>query len=389
MLKELRERKEQKENKESHPTRQESAAEEPPGVSAVKRGLITFRDILGDNPTSILAMKNLTSWDSDPVQAFKEFVGTDAFAKTAQRLPADGMLRSVSGESARIYISMFSNVSAWIAEEGRTFSTVTHGDLVRFVNRVDGGKVVLNSKIGYRYLRLLERCYQHLGVIPNPAKQAILSTDRTDLPKDDAGRTLSPEQLHRFFDALPADPPRRRRVTAFDGWKRRRDRAMQVVMALAGLRVAEAIGLLVHEVGHQVALDGSVDLTITPEEKHDTSYEHITPLPREGVAELRPWLDERERMVKELALPGLFVFPANVLGGKMTNKTVYKQIRATFERAGLDMSRAGGRTLRNTFAKGQLDNGASPDQLKDVLGLALERSAADYKFTRIKDDPKK
>ena len=334
-------------------------------------------------------MKNRTSWDSDPVQAFKEFLSTDAFAKTAQRLPADGMLRSVSGESARIYISMFANVSAWIAEQDKTFSTVTHGDLARFVNRVDGGKRVLNSKIGYRYLRLLERCYQHLGVIPNPAKQAILATDRTDLPKDDAGRTLSPDQLQRFFDALPADPPRRRRVTAFDGWKRRRDRAMQIVMALAGLRVAETIGLLVHEVGHQVALDGSVDLTITPEEKHDTSYEHITPLPREGVAELRRWLDERERMVKELALPGLFVFPANVLGDKMTNKTVYKQIRATFERAGLDTSRAGGRTLRNTFAKGQLDNRASPDQLKDVLGLALERSAADYKFTRIKDDPKK
>ena len=334
-------------------------------------------------------MKNPTSWDSDPVKAFKEFVGTDAFAKTAQRLPADGMLRSVSSESARTYISMFSNVSTWITEQGKTFSTVAHGDLVQFVNRVDGSKRVLNSKIGYRYLRLLERCYQHLGVTPNPAKQAILATDRTELPKDDAGRTLSPEQLQRFFDALPADPPRRIRVNAFDGWKRRRDRAMQVVMALAGLRVAEAIGLLVHEVGHQVALDGSVDLTITPEENHDTSYEHVTPLPREGMAELRPWLDERARMVEQLALPGEFVFPANVEGGKMTKKTVYKQIRATFERAGLDMSRAGGRTLRNTFAKGQLDNGASPDQLKDVLGLALERSAADYKFTRIKDDPKK
>lgn len=389
MLNELKERKEQKESKESSRTRPKSAAVKYLGVMLRIRGLITFIGILSSNSTSVFVMKNLTSWDSDPVQAFKEFVGTDAFAKTAQRLPADGMLRSVSSESARTYISMFSNFSAWIVEQGRTFSTATHVDLARFVNRVDGGKRILNSKIEYRYLRLLERCYQHLGVTPNPAKQAILATDRTELPKDDAGRTLSPEQLQRFFDALPADPPRRRRVSDFDGWKRRRDRAMQVVMALAGLRVAEAIGLLVHEVGNQVALDGSVDLTITPEEKHDTSYEHVTPLPREGMAELRPWLDERARMVEQLALPGEFVFPANVEGGKMTKKTVYKQIRATFERAGLDMSRAGGRTLRNTFAKGQLDNGASPDELKDVLGLALERSAADYKFTRIKDDPKK
>lgn len=333
-------------------------------------------------------MKNLTSWDANPVKAFKEFVTTLDFARTGRRLRADGSLKLVSEESAKTYIFMFANFAAWIAGEGNTLSTVTHNDLVRFVNRVDAGKRVINSKIGYRYLRLLERCYEHLGMVPNPAKQAILATDRAELPKDDAGRTLSPEQLQRFFCALPADPPRRRRVTAFDGWKRRRDRAMQVVMALAGLRMAEVIGLLVHEVGNQVALDGSIDLTITPVEKHDTSYEHIAPLPREGVAELRPWLDERKRMVTDLALPGNFVFPANVEGAKMTKKTVYKQIRATFERAGLDTSRAGGRTLRNTFAKGQLDSGARPDELKDVLGLALERSAADYKFTRIKDDPK-
>jgi hypothetical protein len=62
-------------------------------------------------------------------------------------------------------------------------------------------------------------------------------------------------------------------------------------------------------------------------------------------------------------------------------------MRATFERAGMDLARSGGRTLRNTFGKRQLDNGASADELKDVLGLALERSAADYNFTRVKPDP--
>lgn len=160
---------------------------------------------------------------------------------------------------------------------------------------------------------------------------------------------------------------------------------MQVVIALAGLRVSEAIGLLMDEVGYQVAIDGSIELNITPEEKHDTSYEHMTTLPQDGVNELRPWLQERYKM----AIPGQFVFPANVAGDKMTKKTVYMQIRSTFQRAGMDLSRAGGRTLRNTFAKRQLENGASPDELKDILGLALERSAADYKFTRINEDPKK
>jgi integrase/recombinase XerD len=328
-------------------------------------------------------MPTSTSWDADPVQAFKTFVTTVAFAETGRRLRADGTLRALSAESAKIYMFMFSNVAGWFIEQGLTFSTVTQADITRFIGRTVKGKPVLNSKIAYRYLRLLERCYEHLQVTPNPAQLAILFIDRAHMTKDDAGRTLSEDQLERFFAALPADAPRLRRNTPFDGWKRRRDRAMQVVIALAGLRVSEAIGLLISEVGRQASIDGSIVLTITPDEKHDTSHEHTITLPREGADELRAWMEELETM----AIPGQFVFPANLTGARMTRKTVYVQMRATFERAGMDLARSGGRTLRNTFAKRQLDGGASPDDLKDVLGLALERSAADYKLTRVKPDP--
>lgn len=328
-------------------------------------------------------MHTLKSWNADPVKAFKEFVFTEAFAETGRRALADGTLRVLSEESAKIYVFMFNKVAGWIQKQGLTFSTTGEADLLRFIGRTEKGKPVLNSKIAYRYLRLLERCYEHLGVAPNPATQAILHIDRAHIKKDEAGRSLSEDQLERFFNALPADPPRRRRSTPFDGWKRRRDRAMQVVIALAGLRVSEAVGLLVAEVGRQAALDGSIELTITPSEKHDTSHEHTVTLPREGVDELRPWLEEREAM----GIPGQFVFPANLAGNRLTRKTVYVQMRATFERAGLDLERSGGRTLRNTFAKRQLDAGTKPEELKDVLGLALERSAADYKLTRVKPDP--
>jgi len=328
-------------------------------------------------------MHKLAQWDANPVLAFKDFVCTMDFAQTGRRLRADGTFKLLSAESAKIYLFMFANVAGWIQEQRLTFSTVTQTDLIRFINRTVKGKRVLNSKIAYRYLRLLERCYEYLEMAPNPAQQAILSIDRAHLSKDDAGRTLSEEQLQRFFAALPADAPRVRRNTPFDGWKRRRDRAMQVVMALAGLRVSEAVGLLLSEVDRQATIDGSMVLAITPDEKHDTSHEHTVTLPREGADELKPWLAEREAM----AIPGQFVFPANLTGARMTRKTVYVQMRATFERAGMSLDRSGGRTLRNTFAKRQLENGASADELKDVLGLALERSAADYILTRVKPDP--
>ena len=330
-----------------------------------------------------LTMTTLTSWNADSVRAFKDFISTTAFAETGRRVRADGTLRVLSAESSKIYLFMFGNFASWLVEQGLTFSTVTHVDLQRFIERTVKGKRVLNSKIAYRYLRLLERCYEHLGLSPNPAQQAILGIDRAHMAKDDAGRTLSEEQLERFFAALPADAPRPQRSTPYQGWKRRRDRAMQVVIALAGLRVSEAVGLLLAEVGRQPALDGSIVLTITPDEKHDTSHEHTVTLPRRGADELQAWLQEREAM----ALPGDFVFPANLSGARLTRKTVYVQMRATFERAGMDLARSGGRTLRNTFAKHQLDAGASADELKDVLGLALERSAADYKLTKVRPDP--
>jgi integrase/recombinase XerD len=64
-------------------------------------------------------------------------------------------------------------------------------------------------------------------------------------------------------------------------------------------------------------------------------------------------------------------------------------MRASFERAGLDLARPGGRSLRDTFTKQQLDQGTSAEDVKVVLGLglALERCAADYKFTQVKPGP--
>ncbi|QOY92485.1 tyrosine-type recombinase/integrase [Massilia sp. UMI-21] len=328
-------------------------------------------------------MTKRTTWDANPVMAFDAFIVSLDFAETAKRLPADNKFKTLSAHSVATYRFMFGNFCNWMSEQGKTFSAVDKSDIRRFINRSDENGPVINSKIAYRYLRLLERCYQHLEMNPNPAREAILATGPAEFMRNAPTRALSDDQLRRFFDALPAAPARVRRTSAFDGWKRRRDRAMQLVMALAGLRVSEAIGLLLGEIGQQADLDGAIELTVTPREKHDTSHEHVTLLPREGAVELQAWLGERARM----GIPGDLVFPANTEGRKMIKKTVYMQVRATFERAGIDLSRAGGRTLRNTFAQRKLAEGAAPDALKDTLGLALERSAADYRFARVKPDP--
>jgi site-specific recombinase XerD len=321
-------------------------------------------------------MNQLAAWDRDPVKRFADFVATPDFVLTSSR-QRELSPKPVSPESAAIYKFMFGKFAAWMLDERLKMSTVTARDLHRFVQLAHDGHRDLNSKIAYRYLRLLERCYEYLQRAPNPARDAIVGIDRAQITRDAPMTALNAEELERFMAALPGN--RGDEDTKGAGWKRRRDRAMQVTMALAGLRVAEAIGLLVEEVGRQVDVEGGILLTITPEHKHPTSYEHTTTLPKEGVAELRAWLQEREA----LNIPGGLAFPANMEGEPLHKATVYRQVKATFERAGLAVPRAGGRTLRNTFASQQLRHGTPQSELTTTLGLALERSAEAYKYARV------
>jgi site-specific recombinase XerD len=328
-------------------------------------------------------MSKLAAWDANPVKAFADFVAAPDFALTSSR-QRDLAPRPLSPESAAIYKFMFGKFAAWMLEERLKISTVTARDLHRFVQLAHDGHRDLNSKIAYRYLRLLERCYDYLERAPNPARDAIVGIDRAQITRDAPMTALNADELQRFLAALPGQPQGEQPSDdgKASGWKRRRDRAMQVTMALAGLRVAEAIGLLVDEIGRQADVEGAIVLNITPEHKHRTSYEHTTALPKEGVAELTAWLKERE----ELNIPGALVFPANLEGEPLHKATVYRQVKATFERAGLAVSRAGGRTLRNTFASQQLRQGTPQSELTTVLGLALERSAEAYKYAKVNEE---
>jgi integrase/recombinase XerD len=314
-------------------------------------------------------------WDRAPNVAFAAFVVTPEFVLTSSR-NNDLAPMPISSESATVYKFMFGKFTAWMVEQRLKMSTVSAADLRRFVENSTDGKRDLNSKIAYRYLRLLERCYDWLERSPNPARDAIAATDRAHLAKDAPMAALNGDELERFLAALPAG--RAPDQTGSAGWKRRRDRAMQIVMALAGLRVAEAVGLLLEEIGRQADVDGAIELNITPEQKHATSHEHTARLPREGVVELDAWLRERA----ELKIPGDLVFPASLEGDTLHKATVYRQVRATFERAGVAAPRAGGRTLRNTFATRQWQQGATPDEMTAILGVALERSAQAYKYAR-------
>lgn len=292
----------------------------------------------------------ISDWDRDPLTAFDEFLSSPAFVQTAKRAAPP-----LSDASAEIYTFMFSRLTKWLRLHGRTFSQVRPGDLFEFLNSRDARGRPLRSKIAYRYLRLLERCYDHLQLEPNPASAAIgmLAVNRP--ARDREMVALSPAQAVQVVAAKP-EPT---------SWKRQRDRAMQLVMLCAGLRVAEAIGLLASEVATEPEGDGTLRIRLTPTGKQPTSRAHETFLQEHAVEEVLAWIAMRKR----LGIPGKLAFPANDEGDPLHKSTVYRQARSTLKEAGVVMQHVGGRTLRNGFAVAELETGILEETLRKRLGL--------------------
>jgi len=329
-------------------------------------------------------MLDSKQWDANPVASFTDFVRTAEFARTSRRL-GEAEPEPVSAKSAAIYIFMFTKFAKWLAGEQKPFSHVGEQDLVRFVSQLRR-RGEQNSDITERYLRLLERCYAHLKLVPNPATSATkLASANFYLAKNEGTEALEQDQVDAFVAALPSfeQPSPNRAGRLPKGWKRRRDHAAQAAMLFGGLRVAEVIGLHIAEVDDAFN-HGPIRLQIDPEDKHDTSYEHETVVYDYGADALRRWLVERlaEDAKGNRILAGDLVFPGDHTGKPMSKVTLWRQVQATFVRAGLDVNRAGGRTLRNTFATRELKNGRTKADVKEYLGLALERSTELYETAK-------
>jgi site-specific recombinase XerD len=156
-------------------------------------------------------------------------------------------------------------------------------------------------------------------------------------------------------------------------WKRRRDRAMQAMMLGAGLKVSEVIGVYTENV-HEKESTGSIPITISPGSAGGIVRWHQTQLRPFAAPEVLQWLEERIA----LKVPGPLLFPAALEGGRLNKATVYRQVKATFERAGIDVARLGGRTLRNAFAVRELKAGESIELVGEFMGHRKRRSTEAY-----------
>ena len=310
-----------------------------------------------------------TDWDRIPLIAFEHFLHSPAFAQTAKRAAPP-----LSDASAEVYGFMFGRFVKWLYQRGLVISRLQPADLREFLATRDARGRRLQSKIAYRYLRLLERCYEHLGVEPNPASGAIamLAADRP--ARDREMVALTPVQAGQVVAHKPE----------LTSWKRQRDRAMQLVMLCAGLRVAEAIGLQTSEVAAGPEEDGTLRIRLTPTGKQPTSRAHETFLQVQAVEEVLDWLETRRR----LGIPGRLAFPADEEGRPLHKSTVYRQARTALGEAGVALAHAGGRTLRNGFAVVELTAGTPEEAMRKRLGLVRPLALESYLSAARKQKPK-
>jgi len=202
---------------------------------------------------------------------------------------------------------------------------------------------------------------------------AAAGKQRGSAGKDEDKVVLSDAQHAAFIDALPTCPSAGEGDDALRGWKRRRDRAMQAMMLGAGLKVSEVIGVYTDNVG-EIDATGSIPVTISPGSTGGASRWHQTQLRPFAVPEVVHWLTER----KSLKIPGPLLFPAGLTGLRLNRATVYRNVKATFARAGIAVPRQGGRTLRNAFAVRELQAGESIELVGEFLGHRERKSTELY-----------
>ncbi|NEX62160.1 tyrosine-type recombinase/integrase [Noviherbaspirillum galbum] len=324
-------------------------------------------------------------WQTNPQAAFDAFVSSMAFVELSLRRPGANAVGKngrpkgtypLRKSSADVYRHMWNRFLRWSVGIDVPFWLLSREWIETFLEQrgLDGARIIQSATIRRQYLTMLERVYKHLQIHPNPAAGMNVAMAGSSRLRGQNKKTvaLTPEQQQAFLDALP-DPPRRD-GDPLAGWEARRDRALQAIMLGAGLKVAEVTGLYTINVKRDERDEqGCVPIEVSPASAHGTVQWHVALLRPPATAIVLDWVAERQA----LPVGGPLLFPNN-RGRRMDKTWIYRKTRETYERAGLDVPRKGGRTLRNSFAVSRLATGEVPETVSGQLGHRTARAMETY-----------
>ena len=254
----------------------------------------------------------------------------------------DGLARA----SLASYRSDLLHLARWLRAQVPACALLAADELavMRFVAELSR---TLRAASQARYISTLRRFYRHLHargrIVADPTLKIVLPGKPSRLPK-----VLSERQV----EALLAAPD----VSAPLGL---RDRAMLETLYATGLRVAELVGLRLHEVNFDMGVVRVFG---------KGSKERLVPLGQEAVDWLRRYLRvARPALLGERTSDDLFV---TARGAAMTRQAFWQLVKKYAIPAQIDPARLSPHVLRHAFATHLLNHGADLRVVQLLLGHA-------------------
>lgn len=345
-----------------------------------------------------------STWASEPVIAFEGLLTSPQFVALGRRdlngrNPGDATRslaaastsastvsaeesHRISEKSALVYLAMFRSYVNFLSSRDLKVTEAKPEHIIQFIEGKDR-----TAGVRHRYLRLLERVYEHMRmrqiVNTNSASLAIpalLCKDspakRKELPTLAVDKTSRPALAESVLRSMLQN----------SDWRNVRDAAMASVLLGAGLKVFELSAM------RTTWLTGSYPEYAIEIPAVGTSRPHRVPLPLLAADCIKAWLDCRARMgfVQPLMfvssqaegrlpyVPSVLTATGQRSTGGLDKSTVYRRMKALLKEAGIEMPRMGGRILRNTYAVTEISNGQSQALLEERMGLRESKSLDRY-----------
>lgn len=252
-------------------------------------------------------------------------------------------VKKVSSNTLSSYLRDVRQFGQWLAEKEAPFSDVKQADVQSFLRylRAKGksaasvSRCAASMKCFYAYL------WEQGMVAENPARHLELDRQERKLPQ-----ILTGKEVELFLEQPDGKDA-----------KGVRDKAMLELLYATGIRVSELIGLNVSDVnltaGFLRCTDGERSRTI--------------PMYKTAVKAIQTYLKSvRPAMVESPEEEALFV---NVGGSRMSRQGFWKIVKYYQKKAGIEKDITP-HTLRHSFAAHLLENGASLQDIQEMLGHA-------------------
>jgi integrase/recombinase XerD len=275
--------------------------------------------------------------------------------------------RGLARNTLEAYRGDLAQLGRFLAARGLDAERAAHGDLADFLSGLAQGgqeRPAVSAATLQRKAACLRSFYRHLR------REGLVEHDPTaELRGPPRSRRL-PSVLAREEVVRLLDQPRGTQPLAL------RDRALLESMYACGLRISEAVGLLLGDVDLEEGMLRA---------RGKGSKERIVPIGSKAVAALEVYL-HRGRPVL-VGLSGELHLFVNHRGGSLTRQGLHRIIGGHAATAGLS-GRMTPHTLRHTFATHLLSGGCDLRSLQEMLGhadLATTQVYTHLSAERLKD----